>query len=229
MQFWKIGSKIDKEVDIAIYGDIGESFFGEDATSASKFKKDIDALGDVRVMNISVNSPGGSVFDGLAIYNILKRHKAKKNVIIDGLAASAASFIAMAGDTIKIPANAYMMIHRASTLAYGNAEELLKAVDLLQKMDDTIAEIYVDKTNRDKDEIIKMLDAETWMNGKEAVEMGFADVLEEEKRIAACVGGFFMPKYQKVPENLCKTPSEPEADLFIYEQDFNLLKRRLQK
>lgn len=236
-QFYKITAKSAEEADISIYGDIGESMWGEETVSASNFKKELDDIGNVSTLNISIQSPGGSVFDGLAIYNMLKRHKAKKYVTIDGLAASAASFIAMAGDKITIPSNAFFMIHRASTFAFGTADDLLKGAELLQTIDTTLVDIYAERTKLPKKKIKEMMEAETWMNGKESVENGFADEVEKEKMIAA---HFNLDKYKNAPQNLmkaCKTeePEEPKAPapakelLNIYQQKIKNNFRRLQK
>jgi ATP-dependent protease ClpP protease subunit len=201
-KFYKITAKSADEADISIYGDIGESMWGEETVSAANFKKELDALGSVSVLNISINSPGGSVFDGLAIYNMLSRHSAKKVITIDGLAASAASFIAMAGDTIIIPKNAFMMIHRASTWAWGNADDLSKAIALLQSIDNNLIDIYSKRCKKSKKKVREMLDAETWMDGAEAVELGFADVLEEQVNVAASIGDTFANRYKNIPQNL---------------------------
>jgi ATP-dependent Clp protease protease subunit len=217
-KFYKMTAKSTDEADISIYGEIGDSIWGGETVSASNFKKDLDALGNVSVLNININSPGGSVFDGLAIYNMLARHAAKKIVTIDGLAASAASFIAMAGDIIIMPKNAFMMIHRASTWAWGNTDDLAKAIELLQSIDKNLVDIYAKRCKKPKKKVKEMLDAETWMDGTEAVEMGFADKLENEKKVAACVGDFFMSKYRNIPQNLIPHTDpdhepEPEPEL----------------
>jgi ATP-dependent Clp protease protease subunit len=212
--------------------------WGEQTVSANQFKKDLDALGNISVLNISINSPGGSVFDGFAIYNMLKRHKAKKNVYIDGLAASAASFIAMAGDCIIMPKNAYIMIHNASALAVGNAKELRKLAEDLEKFDESIVDIYVNKCGKSKKKLREMMDAETWMNGTEAKELGLIDKVEGEKKVAACLNSR-MVSFKWLPKDLSNDPDpkieEPEIpetpadELFeIYQAKIKNNLRRLQ-
>jgi ATP-dependent Clp protease protease subunit len=201
----------EKKAEISIYGEIGENIWGE-AKSASEFKKELDNLGEVEELNVRINSPGGSIFDGLAIYNILKRHKSEKTVYIDGLAASAASFIAMAGDKVVMPKNSYIMIHNAWSFAMGNKDDLRKMADTLEQMDGTIIDIYHEKTKKDKGYIKKAMQEETWMNGSEAIENGFADEIEEEKKIAAFHGAFFIEKYKNIPEELKNIPEEIVED-----------------
>lgn len=233
-KFYKITARTLDEADISIYGDIGESVFGEESVSASNFKKELDGVGNVSILNITINSSGGSVFDGLAIYNMLKRHKAKKNVVIDGLAASAASFIAMAGDTISIPKNAFIMVHRASTLAWGNSEDLLKAVDLLDNIDSQLVDIYAERTKQSKKAIKEMMANETWLNGKEAKDLGFVDKIEEEKKIVAHMSDFFMQKFSNIPKSLIeekkdKEPTAPSELINIYKLKIKNNLRRLVK
>ena len=206
----KFYNKTDEDAQIDIYGEIGESFWGE-SKSASDFKKELNNLGEVKNIFININSPGGSVFDGLAMYNILKRHKAKVIVYVDGLAASAASFVAMAADEVIMPENSYLMIHNAWSYAGGDKNELRKMADTLEQMDETISNIYAEKTGKEKEEILKMMDEETWINGKEALEIGFADKNEEEKKIAANIGSFFMSKFKNIPNDLNIIEDEKEG------------------
>lgn len=177
-------AKSKDEADIEIYSDIGESWWGESIT-AKKFKKDLEALGDVKKLNIYINSLGGSVFDGQAIYSQLKRHKAEKTVYIDGIAASIASVIALAGDKIIMPKNALFMIHRAWTFQIGNANDMRKMADDLDVVDETILNVYREKTALLRDEILELMDAETWMTADEALDYGFVDEIAPEKAIAA--------------------------------------------
>ena len=130
-------------------------------------------------ISLYINSPGGDIFAGFSLYNILNRHPAAKNVHIDGLAASAASVVAMAGDTIKMPENATLMIHNAWTYASGGAEDLRRTADELDRINDQIADIYAARTGKEKDEISALMTAETWMSGAEALNMGFVDELIE--------------------------------------------------
>jgi len=184
--------------ELTLYGDIASSTWWGDEITPKQFKTDLDALGAVDTLNVFINSGGGDVFAGQAIYSMLKRHAANKVVYIDGLAASAASLIAMAGDKIIMPANAMMMVHKAWTIALGNADELRKMADDMDKMDSSIAQAYETKTGKTKEEILAIMEAETWMTAEEAVTDGFADEIEQEKKLAASIdGGFLMLNNQK--------------------------------
>ena len=156
-----------------IYGPIGISYDGEGVTAA-QFVKD---LRDVTAssLDVHINSPGGLVFDGVTIYGALKSHKSTVNVSIDGLAASAASFVAMAGDDISIQKPAKMMIHDAQGIVIGNASDMHQMADLLDELSDTIAEIYSDRTDGTVDEWRTAMQAETWYSAEQAVASGLAD------------------------------------------------------
>lgn len=175
----------DKPAEILIYGPIESARFWGDETTPRQFREDLDALGDVEEIHIYVNSPGGDTFAGQAIYSILKRFPARKIGHIDGLAASAAADVVMACDTIIMPKNAMMMVHRSWTVAVGNADDFAKLAKDMQNIDRARSIVYQEKTGKTEEEIIAILAAETWMNGEEAVEAGFADEIEESKEIAA--------------------------------------------
>jgi ATP-dependent Clp protease protease subunit len=125
------------------------------------------------------------VFAGQAIYSMLKRHSATVNVYVDGLAASIASIIAMAGDSVKMPKNAMLMVHNPWSFGMGNANDFRKLADDLDKVRESMISVYEDKTGMEKESIVELMDAETWMTAEEAVEFGFADEIEEEKQVAA--------------------------------------------
>lgn len=183
-RFWQIRNLTESSADIYLYNEIGENWWGE-STSAKDFKKELDEIGDVQTLNIFINSPGGSVFDGMAIYNQLKRHNAYKNVHVDGIAASIASVIALAGDKLVIPRNAYFMIHQPWALALGSAADFRKMADSLDVIEEGILNVYEDHSALTREEIQAMMEAETWMTGEEALEYGFADEVGEEIQIAA--------------------------------------------
>lgn len=197
-KFWNFIKKAETEGELQLYGDISsQSWYGDELTP-KQFKADLDALGDVTNLNIYINSGGGDVFAGQAIHSMLKRHKATKTVYIDGLAASIASVIAMAGDKIIMPKNAMMMIHRAWSFAIGNAGDMRKMADDMDKIDESIEATYETKTGKSKKKIKEMMEAETWMTAEDALKDGFADEIEQDKQIAASIeGGFFMCNNQK--------------------------------
>ena len=132
---------------------------------------------DAAEITVRINSPGGDVFDGFAIYNLLAQHPAKINVKVDGWAASAASVIAMAGDTIEMAANALMMIHNPWTMAIGDSVSMRKSADLLDQIKGSILTTYQAKTSMDEADIAALMDAETWFDAKGAVEAGLATAI----------------------------------------------------
>ena len=178
--------------ELVLYGEISDSTWYGDEITPKQFKADLDALGDVKRLDIYINSGGGDVFAGNAIYNMLKRHKAHKTVYVDGLAASIASVIAMAGDKIVMPENAMLMIHNCWTICAGNKSDMRKIAGEMEKIDGMIAGTYAARTGHDEAEIQALMDAETWFTAKEAVEMGLADAAEESRKVAASMDGDFL-------------------------------------
>lgn len=175
--------------ELLLYGEIADTTWWGDEVTPKQFWEDLQGLGDISELRIYINSPGGDVFAGQAIHSMLRRHSATKLVYVDGLAASAASLVAMAGDRVIMPKNAMMMIHNPWTIAWGDANEFRKIADELDKIRESLVVVYQDKSGLERDRIIEMLDAETWMTAEEAVELGFADEIEEAKQVAASVAG----------------------------------------
>lgn len=164
--------------EISIYSDIG--MWG---ITADQFKKDLEALGNVSEITLRINSYGGEVFDGNAIYNLLLEHPASKTVIIDGIAASMASVIAMVADPgkLKMPQNAFMMIHRASMGAIGNSKDFTRYAKLLDEIEVNAINAYKRHAkDLNDDEIMELIDKETWMNAQDAKTYGFIDEIVEE-------------------------------------------------
>lgn len=172
--------------EIWLYGSIGSDFFGEGVT-AKQFADDIKKLGNITQLHLRINSDGGVVTDARAMYNILVEHKAHVTVHIDGIAASAASFLAMAGDEIEISEGGFFMIHDARAVSIGTAEDMRHMADVLDQVNETIRQTYAARTGIEEDKIKKWMEEETWFTGKEAVNFGFADKLVENKRIAASI------------------------------------------
>jgi ATP-dependent Clp protease protease subunit len=193
-----------KSADIFIYEDVGQGWFG--GVSAKDFAADLKKLGDVDTINLHLNSPGGDVFDGIAIYRLLVDHKARIVVHIDGLAASIASVIAMAGDEISISEAGFVMIHNASGLAFGDANEMRRLANLLETINGTIADVYHSRTGKERDELLALMEAETWMTATEAVEMGFATKLVENMRVAAKAIDPATHKFRNIPAALTGRP-----------------------
>ena len=185
---FKIINKSETNAELIIYSEIGETYWGE-GVSAKSFNVELKELPkSVTQIDVRLNSPGGNVFDGIVIYNRLKQHSANVTVYIDGIAASIASIIALAGDEVIMSEGSMIMIHKPMSGVYGNSQEMLEMVDRLDEVEEQLIGIYRRKTNLDRTEIKDMLSKETWMDAQEAVDMGFADSMmeeDEEIKIAA--------------------------------------------
>lgn len=181
-------------VEILLYDEIGGW-----GITAKQFAQDLAAFGDVSQINLRIHSPGGDVFAGMAIYNTLKAHPARVDVYIDGLAASMASVIAMAGDKVYMPTNAMMMIHKPWGAQGGDADDMRRYADLLDKVEGTLVQAYVSKTGKSAEEIHALLKDETWMDGGEAVAAGFADQLIDPLVAAAQLKSKRMQEFEHMP------------------------------
>lgn len=160
---------------ISVYEGIGEQWDGSGVT-AKRIAGALRSIGNKDVV-VSINSPGGDFFEGVAIYNLLREHPARVTTRVVGLAGSAASIIAMAGDTVEIAKAGFFMIHNAWAVVVGNRHDMSDAIDALSTFDEAMAEVYSDRTGMAANKIAKMMDADTWINGTEAVDMKFADAL----------------------------------------------------
>jgi ATP-dependent Clp protease protease subunit len=185
--------------EIYLYGAIGMSWFG-DGVTAKQFAKDLKELGNVSAIDLRINSEGGSVPEAEAIYTHLVEHKAKVTAHIDGMAASAASFIAMAGEEILISESGFVMIHDARMMTYGTAEDFKRAADLLDRTTDKIVGKYAKRTKNEESKIRKWMKDETWFIGEEAVKNGFADKVVENLKVAASIADPTM--YKNLPAAL---------------------------
>lgn len=170
----------NNEVDIQIYGDITSWDWFESDISSYTLSKQIEGL-ECDVINVYINSYGGEVAEGLAIYNQLKRHKAKVKTICDGFACSAASVVFMAGDERVMSTASLLMIHNAWTWASGNANDLRKQADDLDKITQASINAYMQEVNVTEEELKQMLDDETWITPQEAIEKGFITTIVNEK------------------------------------------------
>ncbi len=189
----------DRTAEIIIFDEIGASMFSEGVTAKS-VQALLDGFGDVDTITVRINSPGGAIFDGLAIYNLLHQHKARIIVEIDGLAASAASVIAMAGDEIRMAENALMMVHAASGFVMGDAEDMRETAELLDKITANLIDIYTARSGRDRKDIEKLVSNETWMTAEEALAEGLITDITDDKEIAAKAVSWMM-RQGKVPVN----------------------------
>lgn len=191
--------------EVAIYDEIGA--YG---VSAKGFLAELGALPEGTPVDLRLNSPGGSVFDAVAIHNAIKRHEGTVTVWIDGIAASAASYIAMAGDEIVMPENAFLMIHDPAGLVMGTAEDMRAMAEALDKVKGSLVSGYAAKSGRTPEEVSALMAAETWFDAADAVAQGFADRLVEPVRIAA---NFDIGRFRNAPPVLVEAvEAEPETD-----------------
>lgn len=186
LQHWdpSVKAAADEENAISIFDPIGVDYWTGEGVTAKRISGALRAIGEDQPVTVNINSPGGDVFEGLAIYNLLREHKGKVTVKVLGVAASAASFIAMAGDGIQIARAAFFMIHNGWIMVAGNRNDLRAAADWLEPFDRTMADIYAARTGVEIDEVESMMDEEKWMGGAEAVDLGFADSLLPADEIA---------------------------------------------
>lgn len=209
----------NKTADIYIYGDITSWEWLESDVSSYTLSKELQELGDeIESINVYINSYGGEVAEGLAIYNSLKRHNATVNTYCDGFACSIASVIFMAGDNRYMSNTSLLMIHNAWTYTAGNAEELKKQAEDLEKITQASINAYMKNVNIDEEEVKEMMDSESWIDSSEAIEKGFAtEILEvEDKEVAN----------QSIKKNIkhklmTQKPYKPIAEVTISKEDLD--------
>ena len=196
--WFALKNQTDKPAELLIYDVIGD-WQGLSAKTLVDELKGITA-GE---LTVRINSPGGSVFDGIAIYNALRYHPANVHVRIEGLAASIASVIAMAGDTITMAENSLMMIHNPFGWVGGEAEDMRRTADMLDKATEAIALAYAGKSGHSAEDITPMMAAETWMTAQEAKDYGLIDVVDKPVQLAASLD---VDGFQNVPKDLLPVP-----------------------
>ena len=194
--WYNINSKASKVVDVYIFDEIGMG-----GVNAQGFIEEIKSFKD-SPMNLHINCVGGDVFDGMAIYNIIKKRTAKTTVYIEGIAASMGSVIALAADNVVMAENSLFMIHNAWGGAMGEAKEMKKTAKLLDKISGEIADIYVKKTKLPYDKVKEMMDEETWLNAEEALELGFIDSISDAIKVAA---KYDVSKFKNITNKEIKT------------------------
>lgn len=166
----------DSDSTITIYDVIGYDYLTGDGVTANRISAALRSIGP-KPVTVYINSPGGDMFEGLAIYNLLREHEEHVTVKVLALAASAASIVAMAGDTVQIARSGFIMVHNSWVVAIGNRHDLREYADTLEPFDRALADIYAARTGAEIGEIQKLMDAETWLGGSDAVDQGFADDL----------------------------------------------------
>lgn len=206
---WQSNIKASAESDntISIYEEIGYDWWTDGGVTAQRIASALRYIGEDQDVIVNINSPGGDLFEGLAIYNLLRAHQGKVTIRVLGVAASAASVIAMAGDEIQIARAGFIMIHNCWSYAVGNQHDMREAADYLATFDDSANDIYRTRTGLDEKEITRMLDAETWLSGSKAIENGFAD--------------------EYLPSDQVETSEEPPAQAAIRKLDQLLAKQNI--
>lgn len=206
----EIKNQAEEAADLYFLGDINSKSLGEwqkyypDDKAPSDVQDFLDQLDGVKKINVHINSGGGSVFGGIAIYNILKRYDAEITVYVEGLAASIASVIAMAGDRIVIPRNAQMMIHKPSSIVWGDADEMRKEADVLDGCQKVILNTYMRHAREGvtEEQINGLIDAETWKTGEDWQE--YFDIEVSETDPVAAADSEYFDKYRNLPESLAR-------------------------
>jgi ATP-dependent Clp protease protease subunit len=173
----------DDQATITILDAIGQDYWTGEGVTARRIEAALRSIGPDKPVTVVINSPGGDMFEGLAIYNLLREHKAEVTVKVIGVAASAASVIAMAGDRIEIARAAFFMIHNAWVIAAGNRHDLREISDWLAPFDAVMADIYAARADLDSKAVGKLMDSESWIGGQAAVDDGFADAIMGDDEI----------------------------------------------
>ena len=209
----EVKNKAGNTAELIIFGEISSNRWSNSDVLPSDINDLLSEIGENDALDIYINSPGGSVFAGIAIYNMLARHKGHKRVYVEGYAASIASLIAMVGDEIIIPENAYLMIHKAWGFSMGNADDLREIADMYERFDNTIANAYMTraKAGRTLEEFLDLMKAETWFNGFEAQDY-FNVTLGEENKMAACLDGDLYKNYKLPQEFLLKNMNRAKIE-----------------
>jgi ATP-dependent Clp protease, protease subunit len=219
-KWFEVNAKAETgRAEIFIFGPIVNLKWHEDEVGAKGFIDQLKPLGDI---DLHINSNGGSVPAASAIYNALRRHPGTVDVYVDGMALSAASFIAMAGRKVIMPANAVMMIHDPASEVWGNAAMMRRAADMLDKFKVGLVEAYREKSGLDAEKVGQMMSGETWMTAEEAVNLGFADEIEAPLQLAASLD---LSHLRNVPTALLAAPGKhtettPEALARMSKQAF---------
>lgn len=207
------------ELEVLIYDEIGEYFDWDTwemaGITSKSVRQTLDDAGTFSRIKLRINSPGGDAFEGVAIGNVLKAAGKPIDVYIDGLAASAASLVAMCGDRIVMASNAMQMVHQAWSICVGNSDDMRKMADTLDAIDQgSVAQTYVDKTGRPMEEIMALMKEETWLSARDCVEKGFAtEIAGESNEPALAMAKNFraIAKMKRVPESLRNAGAPPRV------------------
>lgn len=193
-----------------IYGTIGDDWNEEEANRAKDFAKTLDALSP-KALDIRIDSPGGDVYEGFAIASAIKRYEGDTHAYVDGMAASAASYIALMCDRVTMNDYSMFMIHNAWGLCIGNRHEMRDMADRLETIDGAIADIISKRSGMEIENVRAAMDAETWYRADDALAEGICDeVLETDQRIAACIDRSIANRYRNIPESVTIIDAQAE-------------------
>lgn len=199
-----------KTLELYLYDVVGGWLGG---VTPQMIADDLKAAGKIDLINLRINSPGGDVFDGITIHNLLKRHPARVEVDIDGLCGSIATIIAMAGDHVRMAQNATFMVHEPSSGCWGTAEDMRKQGDLLEQTKETLLDTYIAKTGGDRAHLSALMADETWLRASDARAEGFVDEITDELEMAACAE-FDLSRFKNVPPRLKAAKAETKPNAF---------------
>lgn len=217
-------AKSNDQTEIMIY-----DYIGWGGVTAQDFVSELQKI-QTQKITVSINTPGGDVFDGLAIYNALKAHGAEITTRVDGLAASIGSIIALAGSRVLMAEASFMMIHNPWGFAMGGAQDMREMADTLDKVGGVLRAIYMSKSGKASAEMQAMMDAETWMTAQEAVDAKMADevlVKADEQKSAQASRSFDLMAYRNVPKNLAAREASNDVDMTEVQQKAAQMRRRL--
>ena len=242
-KFYKFKNEATSNADLYIYGSITDNkdedwFSSQDDVDLKDFKEKLDGLFDDSTLNLYVNSPGGSVFAASTMASMLQRVKESKNITIkayiDGLAASAASFLIMVADEINMYDNSMLMIHKPLSIAWGNADDLQKEIDVLNQIENSIMiPLYEKKAKCDVNTIKNLINAESWLSASETDSFFNVNLLNESKNVNACINNELFKYYKNVPKQFKNEvkPKQQEIvdknqsiDYSYFENKLNLIK-----
>lgn len=228
-KFFQMKASADgKSADVFIYGEITKYAWEEyGEVSSITFKNELDSLGDgIETINLYINSPGGSVFEAMAIIAMLQRHPANIISHIDGLAASCASVLPMISKRIIMPSNALMMIHHAMTGAWGNAKQLRKAADDVERISKAMCQHYLDRAGdkMTEEQLYEMLEEDKWLTAEQCLELGLCDeIVEANQAVAYAFDEKWAKQYRNVPQQLI----QPKTSTPVMSAEEKALRERI--
>ena len=211
---FRAAMQTDGSLELLVYEDIGEDWWSGGGVTAKSVKAEIDAAGPYTKISVRINSPGGDAFEGVAIYNLLRAQGKPVAVFVDGIAASAASIVAMAGDTRVMGQGAMLMIHNAWSMCVGYAEDMRKMGDTLDKVSASVAETYIARAGLTAEKAKELMDAESWLNAAAALELGLATGItadEDEEAAMALARSFKSLKRMRAVPDVLKAAEDAEC------------------